>query len=527
MMEKRILAIDDASLPLRKNAVLYLNRPRIRPEPVLGPEAPSGDAPDNLAAHFYGTVLRDAGRFRMWYYACHRGRNLDWPPRKMRQISRAPGWVQGGAGPPEVFQGPICYAESDDGICWTKPALGQMRFKGGLGHNALDLPHTLVSGASVIRDDDDPDPGRRYKMAYQFFPDQGAPAIEEYGTVPSLACAVSPDGLRWTLACMPFVGTFVEHCSLIRHGGRYIVHSQAFPGADWGRGTVRTVGGHKGGRTGIAYSTFDFDSWPDLHQASFALPEPPDPARRGTGLGTGAEGAGYDQVHLGVGAADFGGVCVGLYGIWHDHGDFGRISCDLGLVVSNDGVRFREVAAAPGTPYIHRAHSPAAPVRGRPEFQTILCQGNGIVDCGDETRIYHGRWRNVGRKAEDLAAHYHAEVALAVLPCDRWGGIGLNPGAGEGALCSAPIVPLRDMRVLALNADGIEGLRVDLLDERFIPIPGYEGGKARGPDGLSCPVAWEGRDLFGLGGRAFRILLRLRRLGDPLPRLYALYLRDR
>ena len=121
-------------------------------------------------------MLHDAGKFRMWYYACHRGMNPDWPPRKMQQVAKKPGWLIGVKEGFEVGQGPLCYAESDDGITWTKPALGQVLFKGSRANNALDLPHTIVSGAAVIKDDADPDPARRYKMVYQFFPDQTEPA---------------------------------------------------------------------------------------------------------------------------------------------------------------------------------------------------------------------------------------------------------------------------------------------------------------------------------------------------------------
>ena len=123
-----LLAIDDVSLPLRKNVCLYLSKPSVRPEPVLVPHPTESHAPDNLAAHFYGTVLHDQGRFRMWYYACHRGKNPDWSPRKMQQVARPPDWLIGVQEGYEVYQGPLCYAESDDGIIWTKPSLGHVLF---------------------------------------------------------------------------------------------------------------------------------------------------------------------------------------------------------------------------------------------------------------------------------------------------------------------------------------------------------------------------------------------------------------
>jgi hypothetical protein len=513
-MKQTLLAIDDVSLPLRKNVCLYLSKPTVRREPVLSPSPVESNAPDNLAAHFYGTVLHDKGKFRMWYYSCHRGMNPDWPPRKKQQVAKKPGWVIGMKEGFEVGQA-LCYAESDDGISWTKPALGQVLFKGSRDNNALELPHTVVSGAAVIKDEDDPDPARRYKMVYQFFTDQTEPVIPEYGGGPTIACAVSPDGLKWTMTGMPFVNQFVEHCSFIKHNGQYIVHSQAFP--DWSGS--RTEGGHGGGRTGVARGTYDFDHWPDLWQWAFALPEPADPTQRGFDKL-------YDQVHLGVGAASLGNVCVGVYGLWHNQAfgeNFGKITGDLGVVVSNDGIHFREPGATPGRVYIHRDESPATPVPGR-DFSTILCQGNGILNVGDETRIYHGRWRNVGQKGEDITNYYRAEVALATLPRDRWGALGLNPGVDTGTLCSAPMTVPAGGCELRLNADGVAGLSVDLLDEKFQPIPGFTGGAVTGPDGLDCLVSWKGRALAELGGKPVRVQVNLKRVGEAQPRVYAVCL---
>lgn len=528
-----LLAIDDVSLPLRKNVCLYLSKPTVRAAPVLAPSAIGSNAPDNLATHFYGTVLHDPaptgpdgktgpGKFRMWYYAVHRGRNPDWPPRKMQQIAKPPGWQIGVQAGHEVSQGPLCYAESDDGLAWTKPALGQVLFKGSRANNALDLPHTVVSGAAVIRDDADPDPARRYKMVYQFFPDQTAPPIKEYGSSPSVACAVSPDGVRWTMTGMPFVNQFVEHCSLIRHGGKYIVHSQVFPGAGWSG--AYTEGGGKGGRSGVAHATYDFDHWPDLWQWAFTLPEPASAAQRGPDQR-------YDQVHLGVGAVSLGNVCVGVYGLWHNQAfgaEFGKISCDLGLVVSNDGIRFREPTATAGYPFIRREDSLVTPAAGKPNLPTILCQGNGILNVGDETRIYHGRWRNAGQRAEDIAAHYYAEVALATLPRDRWGALALHPGANEGAVGSDVIELLAGGGEILLNADAARGLRVELLDEQFKPLPGFSGpgsGTTAADGGLDCLVKWPQGEVSSLSGKKVRLLVHLKKTGDTPPRLYAISIR--
>ncbi|MDE0966198.1 MAG: hypothetical protein OSB73_23990, partial [Candidatus Latescibacteria bacterium] len=166
--------------------------------------------------------------------------------------------------------------------------------------------------------------------------------------------------------------------------------------------------------------------------------------------------------------------------------------------------------------------SPVTPTSGC-AYNTVLCQGNGILNVGDETRIYHGRWRNVGQKAEDVAMHYHAEVALATLPRDRWGGLGLNPGVEEGTICSAPVVVPQD-GVIRINADGVSGLSVDLLDERFQLLAGFAGGQVVGPDGLDCLVHWTGKSLAELGGQSVRVQVSIQKTDEALPRVYALYL---
>ena len=513
-MQHVLLAIDDVLLPFRKNVCLCLSKPAVRPEPVLAPNPFGIGAPDDSAAHFYGTVLHDEGRFRMWYYACHWGRNPDWPPRMMQQIARSPGWFRGEC---PLYAGPICYAESDDGITWTKPALGQVLFKGSRANNALAIPHVLIGAANVIKEPDDPDPARRYKMVYQFFPDQSDPIIEEYGSRPTIALAVSPDGLRWNVTAIPFKDQFVEQSSFIKHNGLYIVHYQVMDSwAGW-----FAEGGTRCGRTGVARVTYDWDSWPDVVSEAFALAEPEDRGIRGM------NGA-YDQVHLGVGAASFGNVCVGLYGLWHNAENsrsFGEISGDFGLLVSNDGIRFREPVK--GHRFLRREDSLATAVPGY-DFNTVLCQANGILNVGDETRIYHGRWRNVGGHAvDDVLKYYSAEVGLATLPRDRWGALVLNPDANEGSVWTAPLTLLADAK-LSLNADGAAGMRVEVADERFNPLPAFSGASAgmlSEAKGLDCPVHWQEAPLAQLHGQAVTFRVTLARSDEVDPRLFAIYLR--
>lgn len=504
--ELLLLAIDDESLPLRHSLYLHLSKPTVRAEPVLVPADKDSDAPDNLAAHFYGTVLHDEGKFRMWYYACHWQVNLDWDAHHARQTAK---WHL------PFFQGPLCYAESEDGLHWHKPQLGQLLFKGSSANNALALPHTLVSCATVIKDADDPDPQRRYKMAYEFFPEFSEPPLEG-GRIPMPTCALatSPDGLCWEVSQIPYPAEFIEHSSFYKHDSKYIINSQQIDMQMPGEG------GTPRGRQGFVHLSPDFDHWVDGAVESFCLPEPADPGARGIS-------GKYDQVHLGVGAASFGNVCVGLYGIWHnDHfnDSFNRISCDLGLLVSNDGLRFREPVK--GHVFLSKAQSSAPPVEGK-NYNTNLCQANGILNVGDETRIYHGRWRNSGDKPGDIE-NYYAEVALATLPRDRWGALRLAPHRGDGAVWTRPLQMPQNAQ-LVLNAEGVAGIRVEIGDANFKLHPEFSGGHAggaTGEGGLDCAVSWGTGDLSRLAGQTVRFKINFQAGEHDSPSLFAATLKS-
>ena len=139
----------------------FQRKPQIHPQPVLEPDS----LVDGAGISLYGTVLNDGGRLRMWYQA--------WPRN----------WKGGNADY-------VGYAESDDGVAWTKPKLGLVDFE-GTDNNLVDLkghpPAFFV--------DPDAPADHRYRGTICTGPfHEGAQAhLTRYG----FYTAHSADGLHW------------------------------------------------------------------------------------------------------------------------------------------------------------------------------------------------------------------------------------------------------------------------------------------------------------------------------------------
>ncbi|MCC6421890.1 MAG: hypothetical protein IT447_00245 [Phycisphaerales bacterium] len=508
-MNRRIfLAIDDLSLPLRRSLCLHLTRPNIRTEPVLSPRRNNPASPDQLAALFYGTVLHEGGKYRMWYHAVAKGIDTTLPPKLKIQLNPKSTL--------DMSTGPICYAQSDDGIHWERPELGLCHYKGKTNTNALSLDLATTIGAAILRDDLDPDHLRRYKAVFNYYDYQpGSTPAEQWG---AMRTATSPDGLNWTTGGRDPIGTFFEANGFYRFNNQYIVIGQKTSPF------TLSEGAHPSGRQAYAHLSTDFNHWEAAQADAFLLPEPLNPEDRGIFKP-------YDQVHVGIGAAVYDNVTVGLYGLWHNLPDFGQIGCDLGLVISNDGIHYREPAK--GIPFIRQEDSPLITTHGLP---TKLTQGNGILNVGDQTLIYHGRWTE-GRMADkcsestgwgfhpEFLDDYFSEIALASIDRDRWGAMALYPDQSEGYVWSMPIrLPdnPRDFKV-TLNATGVAGLSVDLAGEDFQPIAQFQGGRCSGGDSLDAEVRWDG-PISMIAGHTIRLRIRFSRTNSTDPRLYAINL---
>ena len=115
----------------------------------------------------YHTVFQDGERYRMYY----RGRQLDLTGDKLKFPHR------------EV----ICYAESPDGIRWTKPKLGLIDFNGSKDNNIIWDGHGGHNFAPFKDANPNCSPDARYKALGGSKAEGGLFAFK------------SPDGIHWSL----------------------------------------------------------------------------------------------------------------------------------------------------------------------------------------------------------------------------------------------------------------------------------------------------------------------------------------
>ena len=500
--EERVLfAFDDHSIPWQHNLKVTLVPATKHPEnPVLrrGPEG----APDHGHAILYGTVIKDGAKFRMWYLGMFEAEIVK---------GQAPGMWR-----------PMCYAESEDGVHWVKPELGLVEFKGGTKNNICLIegePFALTrvnDFLSVLHDPADPDPARRFKVAYiahvplDQIPGGMSAVGKKERLICSTICATSADGLRWKVVGdrpANAGGERFEVTSLYRFGDFFYTTGQLIPPWSWRAdgSDARTEGGGNAGRVMLAYRSPDFVKWSQAKAFAFARPgQLANPPIKG------------QQTHMGAGMWNRGNVLLGLYGQWQDaevppaKGEsFNKgVHVDLGLIVSNDGIHFRE--PVPGFKVI---------ARGEPGAwdDTALLQGHAFVNDGERTMIWYSHWdTSGGMKTMD--------IGLATLRRDGFGHLSRMSETNDAHFITDTFTAGKNA-ALRINVDGIAPdapLTVELLDHRDQPLAGF--ATTLTTNGTREQIVWpRGAALPSVG----RFSIRVKYPANSAARVFALYLTDK
>jgi hypothetical protein len=495
-------SFDDESIPWRDNLKLTLERPKkYGGNPVMR-SGPPGSVDAN-GCILYGTVIREGDKFRMWYIA--------WPqsdPRYPKDTA-----------PPHR---PVAYAESVDGIHWHKPKLGLVEFCGNQDNNLVsiepkDSPYAVANDyVSVIRDDADSDPARRYKMVYIAY----LPKLRHSTAV----TATSADGLHWKLTGIDeFTKGHFENTSLVKFHGLYYVTGQ-----NLGRAGGHLPAGEDAGRAMTCFFSPDFKHWSGGRALSFFRSNyEPKPESFG------------QELHMGVGVWNRGNVLVGLYGRWHGdkitsdkalkkitfvHG----LEIDLGLVISNDAIHYREpvqnfAMVSPGS---------------ADEWDDLgLLQGQAYYNTDKETYIWYSNWHTTNPfptpPAPGPLNTKPPQVGLLTMRRDGFGYLSkqllelpTKPGFQRTDTLASVLtksITLEHGGKLLVNIEGASAeapLQVTLVDNAEHPLAGTATATVK-TSGVRVPV-----DLGEHGlpaGTKFRIRIQWPE-GNTNPRFYAMYI---
>ena len=175
--DAKYMVFDNRILNDMNNAYLVIGKVEKSPHnPLFGPDKLWEPQIDNM----YPNVIYDAEEklYKCWYNPfivdnvvtkATAEQKKKYNRRLLEKI--VPGNRQSG----------LCYAISKDGITWEKPELGIVKYEDSTANNIL-MRH--AHGCGVIKDNNDPDPKRRYKM----FTKYGKP----------MAVSFSADGIHWS-----------------------------------------------------------------------------------------------------------------------------------------------------------------------------------------------------------------------------------------------------------------------------------------------------------------------------------------
>ena len=417
-----LLMLDESSVESAHGVTFQLNRAAKHSEnPVLLPGEPHEW--DSLCASWPGTVLyspRDR-KFRCWYLA------MD----VVQQPDRI--WHTG-------------YAESDDGLHWFKPPLGQVDFLGKPTNQIKPPAGTYY--LSFVFENPIPDvpPAQRFGgfwTQYRFEDETNDWNKAQWCKV----LAWSPDGTTWTNDC-------------IAYSERPYMRDPSRPFMD-------------------IYQLLDDPADPDPNfrwkgYAQIFVPRPDGwgpPGIRNIGLAHGAEVRRIENAAEPVILSPLAGVEEELhfaavrkvgaqYVMLLESDRFSKnpIQGDLRLALSEDGKKFRRVH--PHTPLVERGP------KGMWDENLLVVNSAGWQDVGDEVWIYYfgcprfyQSWpaqyeHSPDRRGSHIAAVY---LGLATLPRDRFG-----YAKGAGTITTHPL-SFTGTDVW-LNADG-DQILISVLDE--------------------------------------------------------------
>ncbi|MEA1952616.1 MAG: hypothetical protein U9N87_14645, partial [Planctomycetota bacterium] len=158
--------VDDQHIADSSHIKRTLQQPQKLKKPLI-----TGNGTWDCCPYLFGTIMYDRQEkiYKAWYMSYNFGQPLS-------------------------VRTPFMYATSKDGRKWTRPNLGLFEYRGSKQNNIImqNAGHHDSYTPSVVKDLDETDPSRRYKMIFWDFCGHDA-----YGGDSGMMIAFSPDGIRW------------------------------------------------------------------------------------------------------------------------------------------------------------------------------------------------------------------------------------------------------------------------------------------------------------------------------------------
>lgn len=495
--DRTLLFVDDHDIMYRSGTRRFMQQPvRHARNPLI-----TEDKPWELAIGFT-SMHRDAqtGKYQLWYQA-YAG--------KRAQV--------------KTHECVVCYAESDDGVTFTKPNLGLFEFNGEKATNIV-----LIGGGgygdrycnSVLFDTLEQDAARRYKMTFNDW------TQDEKGEVwGGLHVAYSPDGIHWTKAPgAPFYRT--------SYGGK----GQQLPfTGDNPYSETRLPDGRIRRQALLPLTLSDAADvlYDPTHKAYVIFGKMwicgPDGAhawKHGMGRSQSTDFLHWSKPQFVCvpddedGELEFHTSPVFM----HRERYFSlneilrraeRGMMDIELMISRNGFEWER----PFRKTLFLERSPGEQF----DSGTLLTNNNMIIH-GEQMRFYYGAYSSgaIGGGTDITGDQQKSGVGLVTLPLDRFAGIRSEPLAPTAKVKQPPSIgqitlkplDLQGRTELYLNANATDGaVWAELLDASGYRVPGFDKASSipLKQDSLHHRLEWKGKKLTDLPAAQYHIRLHLQK----------------
>lgn len=443
---ERHLFLDPAFIEQSHGAALHVNRPESK-EIVIRPDKPW----EQLMINLYLTVREEEGRLRMWYIC--------------RDAESRPN---------------VAYAESQDGLHWTKPNLGVVEYEGSRENNLVGM--TSLEG--VVFQDPNAPPPERYAYVTHVF---GEGMVRFY----------SPDGLRWDRDAAPLLrlGADTQNVTLWdARLGSYVLYLRGWhraPDKKLYRKVVRTTVPNLTSPIPVGPSPKSLYLWGkdkapvigDEFPTVLAADErdPPD-----TDVYNMSAQVYPIDPHWYVGFPSF----------FHHEGSMSNGRLEVEFVGSRDGIAWHRYDRAP-----YAAPGPAGSASANMVFM-----GTGLIVRGDEIWQYgtgfhskHGDVEARRRKTDGVIFRYVQRVD---------GFVSLDFDVAGGRITTMPVKADGPRLLVNVDTGALGSLRVGLLDTGGKPISGFSVDQCDviRTNSTHADVSWKGGKGFSqLAGREVKL----------------------